>query len=280
MYNDFAMAIWGPKGLYMRNDVFLYSASVGANPRGGRLAASIDQNVWVDSIKLSFVSDWKLLGGTFGSTIVIPVIINVDVSRSASARNRSIFRTGSTSGLADMALLPFQLNWVWGDHHLTFAPGLLAPTGSYDKNRLLNVGRNYWAFDPAFSYTWLHPTRGHEVSLTAGFFINMRNPATDYRTGSEFHLDWLLGQHFSKQFAVGATGYCYIQVTDDQGPLPLGLQAKNFDAQGAGIGPAVLYTPNIFGRDANLIFKWVHDVYEKRRLNGDLFMLSVALKVF
>jgi len=168
----------------------------------------------------------------------------------------------------------------WRDLELTVAPGVRPPTGIYDKNRLLNTGRNYWAFDNTVAYTWLHAKRGHEVSLSLGYIFNTTNPVTKYTTGNEFHLDWLVGQHFNeRRFGVGATGYWYIQTTNDQGPLPGRLRPDKFDAQGVGVGAAVLWTPKVFGKDVNLIAKWIHDLYTKRRFEGDLFMISVALKV-
>jgi hypothetical protein len=75
------------------------------------------------------------------------------------------------TGVGDLYLTPLQLNWRWGDHHLTFSYGIFAPTGSYNAERVFNLGRNYWGFDPNVAYTWLHEKRGHEVSFTAGIFL-------------------------------------------------------------------------------------------------------------
>jgi hypothetical protein len=280
-YNDFYVAIWGPPGIYMRNDSFFYRCGFKAQPFGGRLSAAFNQNVWANTTKIAFLSDWKILGARYGAAFSIPVVINAYVTGGGRAANRGIFKGGDVSGLGDMPFIPIQLNWEWGDHHLNLMPGSVrAPTGGYSKDRLLNTGRNYWAFDNSFSYTWFNPKRGHEVSFTTGLIVNTTNPATDYRTGCEFHLDWLVGQHFSKEFAVATVGYWYYQVTDDQGHLPGPLKAENFDAAGAGVGAAMLYTPNIFGKDVNFVAKWVHDVYGKRRSSGDLFMLSFSLKVW
>jgi hypothetical protein len=43
-----------------------------------------------------------------------------------------------------------------------------------------------------------------------------------------------------------------------------------------GVGPAILYTPKIFGKDVNLITKWLHDVDTKNRFEGNRFFLTVA----
>ena len=38
---------------------------------------------------------------------------------------------------------------------------------------------------------------------TVGYTVNFENPATQYRTGNEFHLEYFLGQHLPKGFALG-----------------------------------------------------------------------------
>ena len=65
--------------------------------------------------------------------------------------------------------------------------------------------------------TYLDAKRGHEVSVTAGFTFNGENPDTDYRTGTEFHVEWALMQHVSKTFAFGIAGFHYQQITGDSG---------------------------------------------------------------
>ena len=54
--------------------------------------------------------------------------------------------------------------------------------------------------------------------MTAGFTFNGENPATDYKTGTEFHVDWALMQHVLKTFAFGIAGYRYQQITGDSEP--------------------------------------------------------------
>ena len=281
-YNDFYMGVWGPPGIYLRNDVFLYSARVDATPLGGRLAAGVRQNVWGNVAKVALVTKWKVLGGNYGAAVSIPVVYNAHVFGNGRFGNLAAFRGGNVGGLGDIAVFPFEINWVFGEnkyHHLTAAPGIRPPTGIYDRNRILNVGRNYWAFDNTVAYTWLNTKRGHEVSLNLGYILNTTNPATNYTTGNEFHMDWLAGQHFNERFAVGVTGYCYVQVTHDQGPLPFHLRPEKFDGRGVGLGAAVLYTPKVFGKDVNLIAKYIHDLWDKRRWQGDLYMISIALKM-
>ena len=89
-YNDFAMGIVGPPGFYVRNDTFYYDSSVGAHPLGGLVAGSVNQQVWVDTVKFSWVSPWKILGGTYNAAIALPIILDAHVSGGASAGRFSI----------------------------------------------------------------------------------------------------------------------------------------------------------------------------------------------
>jgi hypothetical protein len=84
------------------------------------------------------------------------------------------------TGIGDLYVAPIQLNWHWADHHLTFSHGVYLPTGSHDRKRVINLGRNYWNFDSNLTYTWLSQTRGHEVTFNAGYLLNTRNTASDY----------------------------------------------------------------------------------------------------
>ena len=90
--------------------------------------------------------------------------------------------------------------------------------------------------------TYLHPKKGHEVSAYLGYTINFENPATNYLSGNEFHLDWFVGQHLPKGFAIGMAGYFYQQVTGDSGS---GARLGAFQGQAMAIGPCVTYNGKI-----------------------------------
>ena len=106
-------------------------------------------------------------------------------------------------------------------------------------------------------------------SILGGMMFKTENPATDYQTGTEYHVGALAGQHFSKRFAVGLTGYYYGQASDDEGALvgAIPVRSQGFRSSSLGGGLAVTF-----------IGKWLHDFEAQRRLEADLFMLSIALK--
>jgi len=79
------------------------------------------------------------------------------------------------------------------------------------------MGLNRPAFDIKGAYTFLSTATGTEVSATAGVTFNLRNTATDYQSGTEFHVEAALNQHFPFGLAAGVGGYFYQQLTGDSG---------------------------------------------------------------
>lgn len=281
-YNDFQMGVFGPPGVYLRNDLFFYQGEVQARPLGGRVAAGATQDVWLNTLKLAYLTDTELFGARLGFAAVIPLVsANVSGELAISAVGVDIFRSGSQTGLGDIYVNPLMLNWVNDNHHFTFAPGIVASTGKYDADDLINLGRNYWAFDLAGAYTFLNPQTGFEFSATAGLLFNAENPDTDYRTGTEFHLDWLVGQYFSESFGAGLAGYYYRQLSDDEGDLAAGLTTDDFDGFrgfGTGVGPALVFNAQVGDRTVSIISKALFDVESENRFEGDLYMLTAAWK--
>jgi len=278
-YNDFAAAIAGPPGLGLRNDIFRYDAKVLTRSPKGQVIPGVDQTSWVNNLKIGYISDIKLLGGTYGAAVAIPYVLDIEVGGPVTRADGSTFASGHNAGLGDLYLLPVEIYWTWGNQHLALVPGIIAPTGTFHANVIFNNGHNYWAFDPSIAYTWLDARRGHEFSFTAGLLINTENRATQYRTGNEFHLDWTAAQYLSEHLALGVTGYWYEQVSEDDGLFPSGLDAHDFHASGAGIGPIFLYETKIGGRTWDFIGKWISDVHSRNRFNGDVVMFSIGVQL-
>lgn len=275
-YNDFAVAVGGPPGFYLRTDLLYQDAGIGIRPLGGGVNAGVDQDVWTLMAKPAWVSDFKILGGTFGMAAVIPYAIDASASIRLTAGAFDAFREGDESGLADIWLVPVSLGWANGPHNTAFALNVVVPVGKYDADKAINAGRNYWAIDPTVSYTYLDG-QGWDISATAGVIINAENPDTDYRTGNEFHLDWLAGRHLSETFGVGFVGYLHQQFTGDNGLTPPRAD-EGFKGSGIGLGIAAMQTFKLGERDVTLIGKWIHDLETENRMDGDVVMVSTAFK--
>ncbi len=212
----------------------------------------------------------------FGATI--PYVF-MDVSGDVEAGPRTGRRSDSTSGLGDIMVMPVMLSHALSSSsHLDFRFGMYAPTGSYEVGRLANTGKNFWTFEPTLGYLYLSPKNGREVSIFAGYDLNTINDATDYKTGSQFHLDGTLAQHFplgKASAGAGISGFYYNQLTADSGS---GATFGDFKGQTIGLGPSVSYTRAIAGVDWVAEFKWLHEVDTRNRLSGDYLWLKILAK--
>jgi len=97
----------------------------------------------------------------------------------------------------------------FGDFNVKVSQFIVAPTGHYDPTNVLNVGRDYWASTRSSPSPGSTRRAAREISVLPGILFNTTNPATDYRTGTEFHLDFMLNQFVMPSVAIGAQGYWY-----------------------------------------------------------------------
>jgi hypothetical protein len=150
-------------------------------------------------------------------------------------------RSGSLNDARDMFgdLYPQAvLRWNNGVHNFMVYSMADAPAGGYDSSRLANLGIGHWAIDGGGGYTYFNPKTGHEFSAVAGLTYNFKNPSTQYQNGVDFHVDWAASKWLSQQLFVGAVGYLYQQVSDDDGAP---ATTNGFRSRVAAAGPQVGY---------------------------------------
>lgn len=128
------------------------------------------------------------------------------------------------------------LRWNDGVHNTMVYLALGIPVGSYQADRLSNIGSNHWAADIGAGYTYFNPTSGLEFSATAGITYNFENTDTDYQNGLDLHLDWGASQFISEQTHIGLVGYFYHQITGDSGS---GATLGDFKSRVDAIGPQI-----------------------------------------
>ncbi len=281
---DFAMALIGPAGWYVRNDLMYMDGKMGPVTRGRFELDQVSQEAWVNTLKTVYVAESGVFGGRFGQVLSAPIVLNVDVN--GELAGSGLEKDGSRTGFAD-PVYTFFLNWHKNTLNYSVGLNTYIPLGYYDVGSIINLGRNYWSFDPVLSFTWLDPERGHEVSFISGIMLNTENSETDYQSGSEFHIEWNIAQHFSKSFGVGFIGYYYKQLSDDDGPLldqlnsiliATGGKSKDgFRGEALGLGAAMTYGTAIGGENVTFIAKFIANVDNTNRLDNDYFMFSLAL---
>ncbi|MEI7430134.1 MAG: transporter [Betaproteobacteria bacterium] len=237
-------------------------------------------------LSLTHIFKEKVLGGQAGLAVLLPYAsANLDLSASGvlslkgptgHVHNLSLSGNdnASNSALGDTTVSGL-LGWHDGRLHSMAMLNVYAPTGSYDKNRLINVGRNHWAVEPMAALTYLNETSGLEVSGAAGLTINQKNPDTEYKSGQEFHIDLSTIQHFSERFYLGVAGYAYQQMTADSGSGATTAYKGRVYAAGPIMGGIIP-----LGQSQKLFInaRYYQETGVENRLKGNTFFLTATVK--
>jgi hypothetical protein len=252
-------------------DAFLYRpVSASRVPVAGAVVDNFDGNVFADSLLALYRTPVELLGGSLGFGGEFAVAW-VDVSGTIGTRPAS----GSESGIADILLYPLLLGWTRGDLQYDVRLGIYAPAGKYEVGSLGNLGKNYWTFEPGLAVSYLSGATGFEASGFVAVDFNTRNGATDYQSGSQFHLDATLAKHFALpggRLGAGAGAFYYQQVASDSGS---GATLGAFKASSIGVGPVASYQTKIDSLDLAVELKWLPEVHSENRVEGDFFFIKV-----
>jgi hypothetical protein len=292
-----------PPGTYVSSFTYLYSGeATGAAalsrilPQTGSVFPSpltlernadvaVNANVGLDVFSMLWVAPQQVLGGNFGVGVLLPVgYQEVDVD--LTARSALIFPNGTvlqrngrfgvsdhTFAVGDPLATAF-IGWNAGNWHWKLTGLVNVPVGAYDGSNLVNMGFNRWAADLTGSATWLDPVSGFEVSLAAGLTFNGENPATDYKTGTELHLEGAVMKHLSKDLAFGIAAYHYQQVTGDSGA---GAVLGDFKGRVSAIGPNLTYNFQVGQFPVLTSVRWLHELDAKNRLAGDAGFVTVTI---
>jgi hypothetical protein len=211
------------------------SAQRTAGPPGHQVPAGFDLAVIAESPRFVWVSKTKLLGGDLIGHVIIPLL---------NEHAAAFGATGTKTGLGDMEA-GMGIAWhVNKNFHHVFAVDVVAPTGQYNKNDVVNLGRNYWSLNPLWAFTY-RADNGLEASAKLMYWINNVNSETHYVSGQEFNADYLLAWHYQK-LGFGANGFYRLQTTNDKqnghtAVDPFTLQSTGYKASYWSIGPAITY---------------------------------------
>jgi hypothetical protein len=258
-----------------------YEGSARRSVLGGLAVANVDAKSMAYGLTVLWRPPIELAPGwSYAMSATIPYL-TMDVSASVSGGPIGVRRSDSVSGLGDILLMPLMINRVIDpDLSMNFRVAAYAPTGSYEVGRLANPGKNYWSIEPTLAVAYLGKQNGIEASLFTGITFNQENKDTQYKSGTQFHLDGTLAQHFP--FAGGLAGaglsaYYYQQLGADSGA---GATLGDFKGKTLGIGPVLSHAGKLGGNDYVAEFKWLHESSTENRLKGDIVWFKFLYKFY
>ena len=273
-YGDLALAVAPEDGFALRNDVYFYSADADRSVRSGAVKLDVELDLIFDYLTLLHKPGIEVFGAeyAYGATLVAG---NVDLSASLDASPVSRSVQDDRTSYGDITLTPAIFYWDNGDKwHFSQSFYVVVPVGDYDVDEAANIGLNYWTFETDFAATYLNQEKGQDYSVVIGYGYNTENNDTQYKSGDEVHMDFVLNQFLSEEWAVGLHGFYYKQISGDSGD---GALLGGFKAEAAGIGPAVMWLPKGFGGNAAFILKWFNEFHAENRMEGDHVFASFAI---
>lgn len=241
-----------------------------ANGNKNSALGKVDISVPVLTSRSFYVTPYQIFGAQLATQLVVPVV-GMDGSMSGSSYVSPIDE--SNFGLGDVTFSPAILGWhITPNWSVNTGLDINMPTGRYDASRSFNPGRNYWSFQPVLGTAYIDRT-GLQAHALARLQFNTENEDTNYKTGTEFEVDYTLAYNFEK-FRVGLTGYYYKQLGNDT--QNGAIYEDGNKGESLAIGPALTYKWGF--QEATI--SWQHDLYSENRGQGDYIYGQVAFKLF
>ncbi len=222
------------------------------------------------ALRLSHIwSGFRLAGAQVESRLALPIPqLDVSLGIARPAPLGVLDRSGSVGGVGDLTLAPLLLGWHGQRLHQMAGLELILPTGDYDSQKPVNLGRNTKQLAALYGITWL-PGKW-ESSARLRYGVNARNGATDYRSGDELTVEFSVGYKFVPTWSAGVNGYLYRQLSDDR----QAGQRVNGDGNRAAvnaIGPYVAWAP---APSYGLVAKLQVESGARNRAEGSRFWLQ------
>jgi len=280
--SSFVDAVPAKEAFIARYNLLYYNGSVAANqplPIAAVQTLGADATIWAHGLTLLWRPPIELGDRwSYALSTTVPFMW-ADVSANVVTDPATVRRSSSVNGLGDIVLMPLMINYnVNSNLNVNFRTGIYAPTGDYEVGRLANTGKNFWTFEPTLGLMYFGVNNGREASIFVGADFNTENPDTHYQSGTQFHVDGTLAQHFplfGGLAGVGVNGFWYDQVTGDSGS---GATYGDFEGSTTGVGPVLSYAFKLGKVDMVAETKWLHELDTTKRLEGNIVWFKLVAK--
>lgn len=264
-----------PAGTVMVKNYFLFQDSnTQSITSNGQIEVRSHTVSYTEAVLLAYVSHFSVFGASWGFG-AIPMFRLSEQTLRVGPPGMPVPRKNSTvAGPGDFIFLPCMLGWNLGQFHIVGALAFYAPTGSYDRQRIIDTGDNRWAIEPDVGLTWLDERTGRHFSVFTGYTFNFENTSTHYLSGQEFHTDFVFAQGLPRNWLVGLVGYALQQTTGDSGS---GAIFGAYRGRVFGLGPLIGRTLVIAELPATFTLKYYFEFAAQNRATGNELWFNTTL---
>ena len=255
-----------PAGFYVSSLTTYFDYSFHSdNPGGPRNLYSFSE-----ALSILWVPDITLLGARYGAFVQQPFVEKTVTG--IPPRGRSSTETG----LNNTVISPLNLAWALpGDVFVSARFAFQPAVGQYDRDNLVNIANNFWAFEPNVGITYLRG--GVDLSVRLVYDVVTENPSSSargnvngrYRSGNIFTGDYTVSQAFGA-WRFGVTGFG-VQQTNDDSAGGQSLHGTTFSR--VAIGPLIQYNTRRIGIDAH----YIRDIAWSNTFGGHSFFFRFVV---
>ena len=271
---DFLVGIAPPPGFYVINYNYFYFSHAYRDDSGDTINVGplndFNLRVYANVTRLIYITPIKILGAYYGVHAFFPWL-----EVNANCDGFHVHK----KGLGNIIVDPFILTWHTKYVHVVTGLDIYLPTGEYDKYRPVNIGKNFYTFEPVLGVTFMLPFKAtlsfkfmYDFNTTNNDYINpMTGKETSLKPGQEFHFDWAMAANPLPGLRIGLTGYFYQQTTDDE------IDNKEVEHQrgrALAIGPGIRWDY----KRLSLILKTQYEFGVKNRPQGRNVWFKIAYK--
>jgi hypothetical protein len=260
-----------PGGYVVIPVLYFYGADEVKNRDGDALPFNGKLNASVFGAGLNVVTTKKVLGGSYGFSVILPWADN--------RLQGTEIGSNPGAGITDMAIQPISLGWHRKRADVLTGYTMFVPTGRYEDGASNNTGLGMWGHELALGTTvYLDAARKFHAGTLATFDFQSKKKDSDTKVGNILNLEGGLGGDFLKGgLTTGLSYYATFKLTDDQfdGFPELNLPGRN---KVFGIGPegtlALAMRKTVYGF-VTLRYQW--EVYARTTTQGGAWNIQLVL---
>ena len=260
-----------PGGYLVIPVLYFYGTDEVKNRDGDTLPLTGKLNAAVFGAGLNVVTTRKVLGGSYGFSVILPWADNRIQGTEIDAN--------PGAGITDMAIQPISLGWHLKRADVMTGYTMFVPTGRYEDGASNNTGLGMWGHELALGTTvYLDSAKTFHAGTLATFDFQSKKKDSDTKVGNILNLEGGLGADFLEGgLTTGLSYYATFKLSDDQfdGFPNLDLPGKN---KVFGIGPegtlALAMRKTLYGF-VTLRYQW--EVYARTTTQGGAWNIQLVL---